>query len=405
MTALPFRLCCTLLLGVAASSAEASEAGRIHAFAPGAVHLGAKSDRGLLEIEVGEVRLRAQVSPNETLLGGLPPSHRDALALAGQLFLEGSLDGVEGSWLRLSRVDGQWGGAWFDGKELFLIDASAKVAAQLGESAPGKAQFPEYVVYQFRDIELPGPIDQGPASPWSHAAPREPARMSYRRFADHLGGVAKGVVASKQLDMTVVTDTQYGSRYGGSRDAVTAAQVNTVDGIYASQLGVRIRVAHLQNLTNNGGMTATAAGALLDQFSTYLSDSPGNTIPRNGLTHLLTARNLDGSTRGIAYVGVLCNAWYGIGLSEITNNDQVSSLVLAHELGHNFGADHDGESGEGRTCPNQTGTWLMSPTVGGTDQFSPCSVNVVSQQIASASCLVNLPPPNPDVLFENGFEG
>ena len=62
-----------------------------------------------------------------------------------------------------------------------------------------------------------------------------------------------------------------------------------------------------------------------------------------------------------------------------------SALVAAHELGHNFGADHDGEHGS--PCASTPAGYLMEPTINGSSTFSACSLNSMEPVIASAACI------------------
>ncbi len=112
----------------------------------------------------------------------------------------------------------------------------------------------------------------------------------------------------------------------------------------------------------------------------------------HGLTHLFTDRDLDGTTIGIAYLDSLCDTQNAVGLTE-SRNVWLDSLVAAHEIGHNFGADHDGDS-QG-SCPNTpTSGFLMAPVVSGTDDFSSCSVTRMRSKTNGASCITSLPPAN-----------
>jgi hypothetical protein len=108
-----------------------------------------------------------------------------------------------------------------------------------------------------------------------------------------------------------------------------------------------------------------------------------------GLTHLVTGRDLDGTTVGIAYIGTLCSARYGVSLSEGLNG--FGDLVAAHELGHNFGAPHDGEApsnGTTNACQTAPQDYLMAPRVNGSRTFSQCSLEQMAPQLARASCLL-----------------
>ena len=118
------------------------------------------------------------------------------------------------------------------------------------------------------------------------------------------------------------------------------------------------------------------AREFLDNFSRH---SP----PRHFcLAHLLTYRQFDSPVLGLAYVastrygtiGGICSPmqqkdeiYYkhntGISTSKGINNETLitrqADLVLAHELGHNLGAEHD--SNECRPGPSNGGAYLMHP--------------------------------------------
>ncbi|HEX2101195.1 MAG TPA: M12 family metallo-peptidase [Candidatus Synoicihabitans sp.] len=76
------------------------------------------------------------------------------------------------------------------------------------------------------------------------------------------------------------------------------------------------------------------------------------------------------------------------------------SLIAAHEIGHNFGAPHDGEANTAcaSTAP---GRFLMSPSINGNDNFSDCSLGVMRPRAASASCVTALPAA--DIAVEPDF--
>ena len=62
---------------------------------------------------------------------------------------------------------------------------------------------------------------------------------------------------------------------------------------------------------------------------------------------------------GVAYSSALCSTRFGAGLSEGNAGAMFDSLVAAHEIGHNFGAPHDGKAGS--ACESEMGDFIMAP--------------------------------------------
>ena len=153
--------------------------------------------------------------------------------------------------------------------------------------------------------------------------------------------------------------------------------------IYSEQIGVQISLVEIVELTNNGTLTSTNPGTLLNQFSNF-SASGGFVHP--GIGHLFTGRNLDGNVVGIAYLRTLCSVRRGVGVDEIRGGGTSGSLLIAHELGHNFGAPHDGQGGS-PCVDTPAGTFIMGPSLSTATQFSQCSIDQMQPVINNASCL------------------
>ena len=140
-----------------------------------------------------------------------------------------------------------------------------------------------------------------------------------------------------------------------------------------------------------------------------------NSLPFSGLAHLLSGKDFDGSTIGLAWVGApnyantLCNPEYGNGVDQVTYSAAASAATLAHEMGHNYGALHDNDGPDnaaglpGNSCPSSGYIMNASTNVGHPPtQFSSCSLDYFAGYLAShsASCLNG----RPDLIFNNGFD-
>jgi hypothetical protein len=353
-------------------------------------------------IEIEGLTLELELAPNESLLAGLPKARQETLAAEGQRFLQGRIKGVENSWARISVIDGNFSGAWFDGRELFLLDPVASMRSQLAQPAEAAG----HIAYRLRDIEFAGPVDEVVHAP-DAAAKHGPQRFDYAGFGAHLRQSATALpdlrAPVRQLRLTVVTDTEFSSVHGGNRDAVVASRLNTVDGIYSDQFQTRIVLGQLTHLADNGTLNTTVVSGsdtLLSRFRGYMNSGAGSSIPKGGLNHLFSGKDFDGSTVGVAYVGVLCSTSNGYGINQVRAANNTTALTIAHEMGHNFGASHDGQTGS--VCASQSGSWLMSPSLNGSSTFSPCSRTSIEPRIASATCFQ--PVTVSGVVFTNGFE-
>jgi len=330
---------------------------------------------------------------NETLLGRLDASSRNAVHGRDNLFLAGHVVSEPDSWARLSRVGGTWSGGFYDGDELYLIDRAAGLRLPAGRSAAPD----DLLLYRFSDLDLAPILLHRPVS--FTKLPRSRPTVDYREFLSHLRDLTElDGNAPFLMPITVVTDTQFNNQFGANTAAVVASRVNFIDGLYTSQLGTGIQLFHHEPLASDGTLTAIDAGDLLTQFRLFMTTGAGSGIPFQGLAHLFTARSRDGSIAGIAYLGVLCSTSFGQGVDWNLTNETTNGLVFAHEVGHNFNAPHDGEG----ACQDETFNGIMNPSINGSQQFSNCSLQQMSGAVAGAGCLI--PNPLVETMFVDGFE-
>uniref|UniRef100_A0AAY5KGQ6 ADAM metallopeptidase domain 17b n=1 Tax=Esox lucius TaxID=8010 RepID=A0AAY5KGQ6_ESOLU len=132
---------------------------------------------------------------------------------------------------------------------------------------------------------------------------------------------------------------------------------------------------------------------LLEQFSVDIAGNASGVC----LAHLFTYQDFDGGTLGLAYVSTFPHvAFYpGIylntGLTTTKNYGKTiltkeADLVTTHELGHNFGAEHDPEIPYCAPGEDQGGKYVMFPFAVSGDQvnnkfFSNCSKTSIVKRL------------------------
>lgn len=321
----------------------------------------------------------------------------DARRTPGIEALRGTVEGAPGSWVRLTRTPAGLYGLMSDGQDLYAIEPAA--AAAQHAVGPVAASGAEPVVYRLADTLMPpGEATCGVVSLDDLPALRaRTGEQSFAEVGDELQALA-ATLPAQQIEVAVVGDFEFsGLSFAGglTPEAAIAARMNVVDGIYSSQIGVKIVVTEVTVFRSESDpFTATTVpSTLLNELGTWRRNTPSQTA--RGLTHLLTGRDLEGSTVGIAFLGSLCSARAGAGLSQGTLSQLNSALVIAHEMGHNFGAPHDGETGS--ACETTSQSFLMAPRLNGNDQFSPCSLDRITPVVAAASCITALAVPDADL--------
>jgi hypothetical protein len=301
----------------------------------------------------------------------------------------GTLDGVAGSWVRLAANGDALHGMIWDGTQLYAIEPAGEISDSL-DSPPADASQP--VIFRLADATM----DPTTAACGADSQPTK-ASDAYTDLTTELKSTTvamQAAGATRRLDVSALGDARFLQRYANERDARDAilTRLNNVDGIYSSQLAIEIHVGTLSvpDAAHDQLSAATDPKSLLRELAN-LRKRTGD-LNSQGATHLFTDRDLDGSTIGIAYLGSLCDKQNAVGLTE-SRNTWLDSLVAAHELGHNFGADHDGDA-QG-SCPNTPSSgFLMAPVVSGSDDFSSCSLTRMRQFAQHASCITSLPPAN-----------
>jgi hypothetical protein len=188
------------------------------------------------------------------------------------------------------------------------------------------------------------------------------------------------VTPTDQLEASLIADTEFQTGTPTTSTEAMIARLNIVDGIFAEQVGVLIVPSEIRLLPAGNPLNSSDAETLLDQLATYRETTPA--VASAGLAHLMTGKILGGNTLGIAYIDALCDHRYGAGLSSSSDIVIGNAIVMAHELGHNFGAEHDGVAGG--ACESTPDNFLMSPHYTGNIFFSQCSRDTIAPKVAVA---------------------
>ena len=199
------------------------------------------------------------------------------------------------------------------------------------------------------------------------------------------------VAAIRTAEIAFDADYEFYGLNGSSVNATVAdiedvlAQVNA---IYERDVEITYVITTIIVRSNsNDPYTATDASQLITQFINHWVAS--QTAVVRDVAHLVTGKNLDSETIGIASIGGVCNRSRGYGLcqSRFSNNMSRRSALMAHELGHNWNAQH---------CDDVTPCNIMCSNLGGCDgigapNFEPLAVSAIRNYAASRTCLQTPP--------------
>ncbi len=247
----------------------------------------------------------------------------------------------------------------------------------LSDAVPG-ADPALHVVYRDADVEL--------REQWTCGVPD----------ADHMPGLAEalgeggggGSRAFLVCELACEADYEY-YVLNGSSEANTIADIDAViariAAIYETYCNVTFSVPHYNIWTTSGDpYTSTDPGTRLTQFRNWWNNNKGSVV--RDLAHMFTGAELNGSVIGIAYLSVVCNIGqaYGLVQSRYTGGINARGALSAHEIGHNFSAQH---------CDGNGDCHIMCSALGGCNGlgnpafFGAPSATKIRNYAAGRSCL------------------
>ncbi|KAF2899189.1 hypothetical protein ILUMI_06976 [Ignelater luminosus] len=233
--------------------------------------------------------------------------------------------------------------------------------------------------------------------------------LRYKRAAEATGNVKGPYNANRQsryVELVLVVDNAEYKEVGESKSKVEhhcKTIANIINGLYAplnifiALVGIVIWNEHDEvNFSANGDTTLT-------NFLHYRREKLIKEHP-NDNAQLLTKVTFDHGVVGKALKGPICTIEYSGGVN--TDHSSVVGLVattVAHEMGHNFGMEHDTNECE---CPEERCIMAPSSSSAPPSHWSSCSLEYLALAFEHGMdyCLRN----KPESLFDspvcgNGF--
>lgn len=239
-------------------------------------------------------------------------------------------------------------------------------------------QFPdkgELVLYDAKDV-IPDGIHTCGVDDMSYIEPDFEERIEERQVGQCL-----------VVELAIASDASMYQKYGNSTTTVQNRNIAIINNVafnyrheFLENIEFQIVAQYVSTTFANDPLSPNTSsldpGVVLPAFRTW-----GNNNGFQGVVFdealLWTNRDFEETTVGLAYVGVICNTSRYLILQDYTTDAQSLRVLTAHEMGHNFAANHDG-----------SGTpFIMAPSVNNTNAWSPASVTSISNHITSRNCL------------------
>ncbi|MCH7604137.1 MAG: hypothetical protein IIB54_15370, partial [Planctomycetes bacterium] len=198
------------------------------------------------------------------------------------------------------------------------------------------------------------------------------AQAAPARGANGDGGSAPSTAAAATFctaELAFDADFEYFKQWGSATNVGIQINkiINAMNAQYKGDVGITHTIGTIIVRTKPGlPYTELDAVKLITQFRNEWEFGSQSGVVRD-MAQLFTGKNVDGGTIGIAWIGAVCTS-YGYSMVQSDFNGKGSLAcqtdLSAHELGHNWGADHCG-------CSNRRNSYTMNPFITCANQFHP----------------------------------
>ncbi|MGQ7842996.1 M12 family metallo-peptidase [Granulosicoccus sp. 3-233] len=283
---------------------------------------------------------------------------------------DGTVEGVEGSWVRVVLEQDSISGVVNMGGRQYRLQPGNLIGTLDYYQPRSRKREPEPGLHSDLAESLQG-LDA------LHAPPAQGLA--------NLGSRSRSIQTDmRAVPVSIVVDSQYDRYYGGRGMSNALNNLNVADGVYR-ELGLALSLDEAMTLTAEADpldLGAVTLESILRSFRDYRLQYK-TLFEDSALTYLFTGNPKTDVTLGLAWIGTACRLdGYDVG---VTTPSTFGDVLLSHELGHSLGALHDTD-----TACDDNARSLMWPNISErTDaEFSSCSRSDVLQS-RTRNCLLN----------------